>query len=172
MGEVQHRGRQAVLLRQADELVLRVNYRNVAMRSEATAAIDIATGMPLFVRARLFGPVDLPMIRGPLDYVIRVAVSVDTMDNPVAALAPPPPAEPPPPPTKPRPAAKPPAPTKPAAPTARPSQPAAPPAAAPARPEGPENVARRLEQLKKLFDGGLITKEQYDAKQKEILGAL
>lgn len=170
MGEVQQRGRPAILLRQDGDFVLRTHYRDVAMRSEASAAIDIATGMPLFVRARLFGPVDLKLVRGPVDYVIRIAVSVDDMENPVAALAPPPPPPPPqtpPPPVQAKPAAKPPAQPRPAATTTKPT----PPAAAPQRPEGAD-VPRRLEQLKKLFDGGLITKEQYDAKQKEILGAL
>lgn len=193
VGQVVHRGRTGVLARQDDQFVARMFLRDVALRTEATGVIDTETGLPLFVRARAYGPVDLPAMRGPLDFVARLAVSFGTMGNPVEALAPPAPVPPPagvivvprdkaPPaaqqraPAAPTPATPKPAATAPAAkpPAAKPAEPPAPssPGAAPAQPGGPDTVARRLEQLKKLFDSGLITKEQYDAKQKEILGAL
>ncbi len=194
VGRVIHRGRAGVLARQDDQFAARMFYRDVALRTEATGVIDMETGLPLFVRARAYGPVDLPTMRGPLDFFARLAVSIGDMGNPVAALAPPPPPEPLPggavavprdsmppgaPQTRPAapapaaaPAAKPPAPAaKP--PAATPAAPAAPPpATAPSRPGGSDDVARRLEQLKSLFDRGLITKEQYETKQKEILGNL
>jgi hypothetical protein len=45
---------------------------------------------------------------------------------------------------------------------------AKPPVAAPA-PSSPGDTAKRLEALKNLYDRGLITKEQYETRQKEIL---
>ncbi len=39
-------------------------------------------------------------------------------------------------------------------------------------PSALSKAVRRLEALKNLYDRGLITKEQYETKQKEILGAL
>ncbi|MBL8566580.1 MAG: SHOCT domain-containing protein [Hyphomicrobiaceae bacterium] len=70
------------------------------------------------------------------------------------------------PPAKPAAAPKPPAASKPPAEKPATAAPPKPPAAT------GDDVTRRLEQLKSLFDRGLITKEQYEAKQKEILGAL
>jgi hypothetical protein len=74
-------------------------------------------------------------------------------------------------PPAPQPAPATPAPATPAA------KPAAPPAVKPpvaSSPPAPAqgDAVQRLEALKNLFDRGLITKEQYEAKQKEILGAL
>jgi len=191
LGAIDYRQRRAVLVGLTDRAILRTGHGDVTLRVDAAAAVDRETALPLLSRLRAFGPVDTTGFRGPVDLTVTTALALAGMGDPaqhlpqpqpVAATPPagrpvegppgvagppgvegppgiegPPGVEGPPPqtvaPAKPRPPSK--------------------PAAAPKVPAGASgDVARRLEQLKSLYDRGLITKEQYEAKQKEILGAL
>lgn len=186
-GQILHRGRLAVLARTAGPLTVRAAYREATLLSEFAGAIDVATGLPLFMQVQVHGTIDLLPVRGHVDYSLRFAAAIDDMGDPISVLSPPVPETPPPPPvtagapaSKPKPTAKPSA--APASkPTTAPSKPAvAKPTAKPAEKPAPiakpapatDDVGKRLEALKSLFDRGLITKEQYEAKQKEILGSL
>ena len=190
-GTVWYDGRRAVLARMLDTVQLYYMFRTVTLLVDAFTIVDRAAGLPLMTRVQLRGNAEVPIFSGPIDYVVTTAIALPGMGNPVEAafafavqhlthvaatlggagflpamvrVAPPP-----------APAPKPAAPAPRPAPQAAPA-PARPAEAAPAkpsgRPEGPENVIRRLESLKSLFDRGLITKEQFETRQKEILGEL
>lgn len=183
--------RDALLARLAGQTVARSAQGDVSLRVDGFAAIDRRTGLPLLTRTRFSGVAQLPSLRGPVDMTITFVVVPEGASDAVTALPPSPqmatgpaPAaalpgrrkdEGPPPETRepaPLPAAKTPPATPPAA---KPPSAKAPPQKAPeapAKPSAGDDVTRRLEQLKSLLDRGLITKEQYEAKQKEILGAL
>lgn len=170
-GVMFYNGRRAVELQLAGSYAIQYGYATVALRADGVAAIDTATGLPLFTQFRSHGPVQLAVAQGLVDYTMRSAIALPDMPDPVTLLTPPQPPAPEPPPA----AAAPPK----AVPKATVAKPAASPPAepktkpAPAKPPAAaDDAGKRLEQLKSLFDRGLITKDQYDAKQKEILGAL
>jgi hypothetical protein len=169
-GVMLYNGRRAVELQLAGSYAIQYGYATVALRADGVAAIDTATGLPLFTQFRSHGPVQLAVAQGLVDYTMRSAIALPDMPDPVTLLAPPqPPAPEPspaitPPPKAPKASVAKPAASAPAEPRPKPA-PAKPPAAA-------DDAGKRLEQLKSLFDRGLITKDQYEAKQKEILGAL
>lgn len=183
--------RDALLARLAGSTVARTAQGDVPLRVDGFAAIDRRTGLALLTRTRFSGVAQLASLRGPVDMTITFVIVPEGTGDAVAALPPSPqlmtgtappigtpgagtermaPVDSPPPglAPPPRPAAKPPA----AKPAVTPKPQAAPAGDRPAAPAAAGDVARRLEQLKSLFDRGLITKEQYEAKQKEILGAL
>lgn len=181
VGARAHDGRPALVAALRDELQLNVAGRAVALNLESEFLIDQETALPLVIRTRIWGAPNAPPLAGPIDYVVRTFVSLPGMQEPMAHLAAPPipTAAPEPPPAAPpsrseltpkKPAVAKPAPAKeaPAKPAGAPAKPAPP--AAIAKPGG--DVATRLQTLKGLFDRGLISPEQYEAKQKEILGGL
>jgi hypothetical protein len=94
VGLVDRFARQGLLARQEGPFAVRTAYRDTVLRSEAVGVIDLATALPLFVQARVFGPVDLPFFRGPVDYGLRVAIALPDMGDPAAMLAPPAPPPP------------------------------------------------------------------------------
>lgn len=172
-------GRPAIEVSLSGPYAIQYGPSTVSLKADGVAAIDIATGLPLLMQFRSHGPVQLPMAQGLVDYAMRSAIALPGMADPVTlltaphtdALAPLPP---------PVPEVATPA-KRPARPTAQPTPPTATAPAKPAptksepaksAPAGTDDVAKRLEQLKSLFDRGLITKEQYEAKQKEFLGKL
>jgi hypothetical protein len=162
VGIVGYQGRECLIVRQSGPLVVRAFGQDIQLRSEGDGVIDLLTAMPLFMSSRVTGGAPLPVVTGPFDYTVRLAVSFDGMPDPLqmraAAAAPPPP---------------PPAPPPPAAPVAAPPRPAPPPVAAPpvAAPAGLSALQQqRLQSLKGLYDQGLISHEQYEQRQREILG--
>ncbi len=181
VGARTHDGRPVLVAALRDELQLNVAGQAVALTLESEFLIDQETALPLVIRTRIWGAPNAPPLAGPVDYVVRTFVSLPGMQEPMTQLAAPPipttapelPLEGPPPAELPAP--KKPAVAKPAPPTAAPAKPIASPAkpAPPAPAATPsDDVAARLQTLKGLFERGLITQEQYEAKQKEILGRL
>jgi hypothetical protein len=176
VGTLDHHGRQALLVRQMGPLAVRIMNVDLPMQSEAMGIIDQATGLPLFISGRLTGQSRLPFANGMVNYLIRMAAAVDGMPDPVQQLQPP---TPPPGQTLPPSAAAPPLPPPmqqpPAAPAAAPApRPAPPPAAAPpASQPMPAGLSalqqQRLQSLKGIYDQGLISREQYEQRQREIL---
>lgn len=185
-----HDGRLALVAALHDDLQLNLGGQPVALRLDHEILLDQETALPILVRTRISGVPNMPPLAGPVDYIVRSFVALPGMRDPIAQLATPPlPAaltdqlppfpqrpEMPAPPKKP--VAKP-APAKPAPARNAPPQetgpkptasPAAPATSAPAT--SADEVAARLEALKRLLDRGLITPEQYETKQKEILGRL
>lgn len=181
VGARAHDGRPALVAALRDELQLNVAGRAVALNLESEFLIDQETALPLVIRTRIWGAPNVPPLAGPVDYVVRTFVSLPGMQEPMTHLAAPPiptaAAESPPvaPPSRSELTPKKPAVAKPAPATAAPAKPAASPAkpAPPAPSATPsDDVGARLQTLKGLFERGLITQEQYEAKQKEILGRL
>jgi len=187
VGLLDYHGRSALMVRQAGPMAVRIMNIDLPLQSEAVGIIDVATGMPLFVRGQLTGPQRLPFMNGAVHYLVRMASAIDGMPDPIAALQPltPPPGQTPPPSAAapmPAPAAMPPAAPPPmpmpaasapraapaTAPVTAPLQPAAPAAAQPPAGTSPA-TQQRLQTLKSLYDQGLITREQYDQRQREIL---
>lgn len=161
-GVVGYLGRQGLLVRQAGPFVVRAYGQDLRLQSDAHAIVDMATALPLIVQARVTGNPP-PPVPGQLDYTFRLAFALDNMPDPLQTLAaaaapPPPPAPPPPAPV----AAPAPRPAPAAAPAPRP-----PPAAAPAGTSALQQ--QRLQSLKGLYDQGLISREQYELRQREIL---
>ncbi len=163
VGAVAYQNRQSLLVRQSGPFVARAYGQDMALTSQTDGVVDIDTGMPLFLGARVTGDIRMPFASGPVDFTLRLAIALDGMPDPqqtlAAAAAPPP---------TPMPAA--------AAPPPRPvPAPAAAPAAAPApRPAPPPAGAtaaqqQRLQSLKGLYDQGLISREQFELRQREIL---
>jgi hypothetical protein len=95
VGLVDRFARPGLLARQEGPFAIRAAYRDTVLRSEAAGVIDLATALPLFVQARISGSVDLPFLRGPVDYGLRVAIALPGMDDPAVMLAPPAPLPPP-----------------------------------------------------------------------------
>ncbi|MCC6470761.1 MAG: SHOCT domain-containing protein [Alphaproteobacteria bacterium] len=180
-----HDGRPALVAALRDEVQLNVAGQAIALDMESEFLLDQETALPIMIRTRMRGLANNPPPGGPVDYVVRSYVALPGMQDPMQHLATAPvPAEAqvlPPFPERPKqiapkaPAAAKPAPAREAAPKpdAAPAKPPAPAKAAP-RPASPsgDDIAARLQALKDLRDRGLITPEQYEAKQKEILGRL
>lgn len=141
--------RTVLLVRQEGPFAVRAAYRDTALRSEAVGVIDLATALPLFVQARIFGPVDLPFLRGAVDYGLRVAIALPDMGDPAAMLAQPTPL--------PQPVAAGPAVT-PAAAAPRPQAAAQQPAPGAAPPRNEEELRRQVyERLVAGVDAAVIT---------------
>jgi hypothetical protein len=190
-GIVFYMARPGILATVSDAATVLYASRYLTLTVDATAIFDLSSGLPLMVRLHLRGETDLPVYRGPVELVVVNVLALPGMRDPVpdafamaqpsldavpvamgglgidpsrlAEPATPPKREPP------RPAAAKP----PAKPAAAPEPKAGEkPAAAPKPAPAGADVAGRLQQLKDLFDRGLITREQYEAKQLEILGKL
>jgi hypothetical protein len=176
-GLLDYRERRALMVRQSGPFTVRAYNANVTFQSDAVGIVDLLTAIPLFMRAQVAGDVPLPFVNGRIDYLLRVSVSLDDQANPLDALQPltPLPGQGPPPSAvapMPMPAvAPPPMPVPAAAPPASP--PRAAPSPAPAAASPPAGVSpatqQRLQTLKSLYDQGLITREQYEQRQRELL---
>lgn len=164
-----HQGRYGVAGRARDALQLRYGPQSVPLNADATMLFDADTALPLLSDIRLFGNVSVPSVNGPVDYRVRVFVSLPGMRNPGEFLQPPPQRMPAAALPAPGSQAQPPPVQRPAAAPA----PQAPQAPTPPRPAGQKLQQDELEQqllrLKNLHERGLISKEQYEARQKAIL---
>ncbi|MCC7048368.1 MAG: SHOCT domain-containing protein [Alphaproteobacteria bacterium] len=180
-----HEGRPALVAALRDEVQLNIAGQAVALGLESEFLLDQETALPIVIRTRMRGLPSSPPPGGPVDYVVRSYIALPGMQDPMTHLATAPvptdaqalpsfperPAK-----IAPKtPAVAKPAPAKEAAPKAdaAPAKPPAPAKAAPApAPASGGDIAARLQALKDLRDRGLITPEQYEAKQKEILDRL
>jgi hypothetical protein len=165
VGIVGYQGRECLIVRQSGPLVVRAFGQDIQLRSEGDGVIDLLTAMPLFLSSRITGGAPLPIVTGPFDYTVRLAVAFDNMPDPMQTLAaaarpaPPPPAA----------AAPMPVPAVAAPPRATPAPAPVPPAAA-SPPAGVSPATQqRLQTLKSLYDQGLITREQFEQRQRELL---
>lgn len=174
-----HQGRVGIVARAQDQFQLRYGPQPVALNADATMMFDRPTAIPLLADFRVTGNVQAPNVSGPVDVRVKVFVSITGMRSPnemlrgipqprgaTPAAAPAPSAAPQaaPPPQQRRnlPAA---APAPKAAPQPAPAQPSA-------QPADRQQMIQRLEMLKELYQRNLITKEQYEQQQREILGKL
>ena len=182
-----HQGRVGIVARAIDQFQLRYGPQPVSLNAEALMMFDRPTALPLLADFRVTGTMQTPSMNGPVDVRVKAFLSVTGMRSPnemlrgvpqprgAAPAAAPSPSQPR---TGPAPAQPQAAPQ--AAPGRRPAPPQAAPQAAPAQqPAGPaapsaerQQLIQRLEMLKELYQRNLITKEQYEQQQQEILNRL
>ncbi len=161
-----HQGRVGIVARSQDQFQLRYGPQPVALTADATMMFDRPTAIPLLADFRITGNVQAPNVSGPVDLRVKVFVSITGMRSPNEMLRGIP---------QPRGATPAAAPAPAAAP--QPQRRAAPPAAAPApqaapQPADRQQMIQRLEMLKELYQRNLLTKEQYEQQQREILSKL
>jgi pyruvate/2-oxoglutarate dehydrogenase complex dihydrolipoamide acyltransferase (E2) component len=183
-----HQGRVGIVARALDQFQLRYGPQPVALNAEALMMFDRPTALPLLADFRVTGTVQAPSVSGPVDVRVKAFLSVTGMRSPNEMLrgvpqprgatpaAAPAPSQPR---TGPAPAQPQAAPQTAPARRAAPPPAAAPPAAAPAQQSAPgaqpaerQQLIQRLEMLKELYQRNLITKEQYEQQQQEILNRL
>jgi hypothetical protein len=173
-----HQGRVGIVARALDQFQLRYGPQPVALNAEALMMFDRPTALPLLADFRITGNVQAPNVNGPVDVRVKAFLSVTGMRSPNEMLrgipqprgatpaAAPAPSQPR---TGPAPAQPQAAPARRTAPPAAPAPPAAAPGAQPAE---RQQLIQRLEMLKELYQRNLITKEQYEQQQQEILNRL
>jgi hypothetical protein len=164
-----HQGRVGIVARAQDQFQLRYGPQPVALAADATMMFDRPTAIPLLADFRITGNVQAPSVSGPVDLRVKAYVSITGMRSPKEMLR-----------GIPQP--------RQATPTAAPAPQAAPqpqqrrnvpPASTPApqaqpqvQPAERQQMIQRLEMLKELYQRNLITREQYEQQQREILSRM
>lgn len=189
LGLIDYRDREAMVVEQTGTAVVRAFNQDTALSTNASGVIHLATAVPLLVNARATGNMPMLMGGGTIDFLLRLAIALEGMPDPMDALQPLTPAGislppgafaiPPPVAAAPTPTVVPAAAPKPAARPAVPAQPKpAPAAATSAPPQGKsgtitfEEMQKQLGQLQELLKQGKITKEQYESQQRHLLERL